>query len=146
MTERAATQAGAADARETAGLYLAVSLGSVIGSVSRALVSLAAVAWLGEAFLLGTLTVNVLGSFIIGYYATMTGPGGRIMASTRQRQLVMTGFCGGFTTFSAFSLETLMLAQADRLPLAGLYIALSVVTWLAAAWLGQVLAMRSNRM
>jgi fluoride exporter len=146
MTERAATQAGAADARETAGLYLAVSLGSVIGSVSRALVSLAAVAWLGEAFLLGTLTVNVLGSFIIGYYATMTGPGGRIMASTRQRQLVMTGFCGGFTTFSAFSLETLMLAQAGRLPLAGLYIALSVVTWLAAAWLGQVLAMRSNRM
>jgi fluoride exporter len=146
MTERAATQAGAADARETAGLYLAVSLGSVIGSVSRALVSLAAFAWLGEAFLLGTLTVNVLGSFIIGYYATMTGPGGRIMASTRQRQLVMTGFCGGFTTFSAFSLETLMLAQAGRLPLAGLYIALSVVTWLAAAWLGQVLAMRSNRM
>ncbi|MBU0584170.1 MAG: CrcB family protein [Alphaproteobacteria bacterium] len=146
MTERAATQAGAADARETAGLYLAVSLGSVIGSVSRALVSLAAVAWLGEAFLLGTLTVNVLGSFIIGYYATMTGPGGRIMASTRQRQLVMTGFCGGFTTFSAFSLETLMLAQAGHLPLAGLYIALSVVTWLAAAWLGQVLAIRSNRM
>lgn len=145
MTGRATMRGGVVDARETAGLYLAVSLGSAIGSVSRALVSLAAVAWLGEAFLLGTLTVNVVGSFVIGYYATLTGPGGRIMASTRQRQFVMTGFCGGFTTFSAFSLETLMLVQTGRLPLAGLYIALSVAAWLAAARLGQALATRSNR-
>ena len=120
MTGRATMRGGVVDARETAGLYLAVSLGSAIGSVSRALVSLAAVAWL-------------------------TGPGGRIMASTRQRQFVMTGFCGGFTTFSAFSLEALMLVQTGRLPLAGLYIALSVAAWLAAARLGQALATRSNR-
>jgi CrcB protein len=132
--------------RETAGLYLAVCAGSIVGGVLRALASIAAVAWLGDAFPIGTLFVNVVGSFIIGFYATLTGPGSRMMASTRQRQFVMTGICGGFTTFSTFSLETFMLAQNGDMRLAAINVAVSIVTWLLAAWLGQALAMRMNRM
>jgi len=131
--------------RETAGLYLAVCAGSILGSVLRALASIAAIAWLGDAFPIGTLFVNVLGSFIIGFYATLTAPGSRMMASTRHGQFVMTGICGGFTTFSTFSLETFMLARNGDMPLAALNIAVSVVTWLLAAWIGQALAMRMNR-
>jgi PII-like signaling protein len=51
--------------------------------------------------------VNVFGSFIIGFFATLTGPDGRVMASTETRQFVMVGICGGYTTFSSFSLQTL---------------------------------------
>ncbi|ADH88617.1 CrcB protein [Ancylobacter novellus DSM 506] len=130
----------------TAELYLAVSAGAVLGSVARALVAIVAVAYLGDAFPVGTLFVNVVGSFVIGYFAALTGPGGRIMASTRLRQFVMTGFCGGFTTFSTFSLETLMFIRSGDAHLAAAYVSVSIVTWLLAVWLGATLAMRFNRM
>jgi CrcB protein len=133
-------------ARDTAVLYLAVSIGSLIGSVLRAVASMAALAYLGPGFPWGTLFVNVLGSFVIGFYATLTGPGGRVFAGTRQRQFVMTGICGGFTTFSMFSLETFILVQIGNLPAAGLNIGASIVTWLAAVWLGHMLASRLNRL
>nr|WP_244421685.1 fluoride efflux transporter CrcB [Mesorhizobium alhagi] len=133
-------------ARDTALIYLAVSLGSVIGSVLRAIASMAALAYLGPDFPWGTLFVNVLGSFVIGFYATLTGPGGRVFAGTRQRQFVMAGICGGFTTFSMFSLETFLLVQVGNLPAAGLNIGASIVTWLAAVWLGHILASRLNRL
>ena len=139
-------QMQSAKMRETASLYLAVCAGSVIGSVLRALSSLAALAWFGAGFPWATLFVNVVGSFVIGFYATLTGPGGRMMVPTRQRQFVMTGVCGGFTTFSTFSLETLMLARNGDLPLAGLNVLVSIVTWLLAVWLGHMLAVRLNRL
>jgi fluoride exporter len=132
--------------RETAMLYLAVSAGAVIGSVLRALASLAAIAWLGPGFPWGTLFVNVVGSFVIGFYATLTGPGGRIFVGTHQRQFVMTGVCGGFTTFSMFSLETFTFAQSGNWPMAGLNVGVSVATWLAAVWLGHMFASRLNRL
>ncbi|WEX91331.1 fluoride efflux transporter CrcB [Sinorhizobium garamanticum] len=132
--------------RETALLYLCVSIGSVIGSVLRALASLAALAWFGPAFPWGTLLVNIVGSFVIGFYATFAGPNGRLFSGTYQRQFVMTGICGGFTTFSAFSLEAFQLMQRSELVLAGLYIGASVVTWLAAVWCGHALASRLNRL
>jgi CrcB protein len=133
-------------ARETALLYLAVSAGAVIGSVLRALASLAAFAWLGPGFPWGTLFVNVVGSFVIGFYATLTEPGGRVFAGTHQRQFVMTGICGGFTTFSLFSLETFVPLQSGNWPAAGLNVGISIVTWLTAVWLGHTLASRLNRM
>jgi CrcB protein len=123
-----------------------VALGTVIGGVLRALASVAAVALLGPGFPWGTLFVNVVGSFIIGFYARLTAPDGRILAGTRQRQFVMTGICGGFTTFSVFSLETFRLAANGNLAMAGVNIAVSIATWLGAVWLGHRLASRVNRL
>ncbi|GAB4167517.1 MAG: CrcB family protein [Thalassobaculales bacterium] len=133
-------------AREVAALYALVALGSTIGGVLRAAVGMAAVATLGPTLPWGTLIVNVVGSFAIGYFATLTGPGGRLFVSARSRHFVMTGICGGFTTFSVFSLETFRLAAAGQLAAAGLNVAGSVVTWLGAVWLGHLAASRSNRL
>ncbi|MGX9178193.1 fluoride efflux transporter CrcB [Mesorhizobium sp. L48C026A00] len=118
----------------------------MIGGVLRALASLTSTALWGNGFPFGTLLVNIVGSFLIGFYATLTGPDGRVFASPLQRQFFMAGFCGGLTTFSAFSLETLTLAQSGKLMAAALNIAISVVTWLAAVWLGHILAVRLNRL
>jgi CrcB protein len=125
--------------RSRATLYAAVAAGSATGGVLRYLVSLLTGPWLGVGLPWATLFVNVTGSFVIGFYAA------RIAArdtDPRLRHFVTTGLCGGYTTFSAFSLETLRLAQMARLDLAALYIGLSVVAWLAAVWLGDALGRR----
>jgi len=83
-------------------LYGCIAAGSVLGGVARYLASLAI--QLDPAFPWATLFVNVTGSFIIGFYSALSGPDGRLFAGARQRQFVMTGFCGGYTTFSTFSL------------------------------------------
>jgi fluoride exporter len=127
-------------------LLLAVALGAALGSVARFLIAIGLVQLLGPGFGWGTLAVNVLGSFLIGLYATLTEPGGRLLASPAARQFVLAGFCGGFTTFSIFSLETLLLVEAGRLALAGLTVGLSVVFWLLAVWMGYRLGVRLNRL
>lgn len=133
--------------RQRLELYAVVALGSVIGGVLRALVSLAFLAVCGTGFVWPTLFVNVTGSFVIGFYAALTGPDGRLFAGPRQRQFVMTGICGGYTTFSMFSLETLELWQTNiPAAAAALNVAVSVITWLGAVWLGYGLAMRLNRL
>jgi CrcB protein len=131
-------------ALNTAILYASVAAGSVLGGVARYVVSVLLPAISG--FPLATLFVNVTGSFIIGFYSTLSGPDGRVFATTRQRQFVMTGFCGGYTTFSAFSLDTFRLLHAGLKHIAFLNIAVSVVAWLAAVWLGHLLANRLNRL
>jgi CrcB protein len=131
---------------ETLRLYVVVSAGAVVGSVLRALASIGALAWLSPAFPWGTLFVNGLGSFVIGFYATLTGPDGRVLAGTHQRQFVMTGICGGFTTFSMFSFETFSLVHKGNWPMAGLNVGVSIVTWLVAVWLGHMVASRLNRL
>jgi CrcB protein len=128
----------------TAILYGYVATGSVIGGVARYLVAL--IIEPGPGFPWATLFVNVTGSFIIGFYSALSGPDGRLFASARQRQFVMTGFCGGYTTFSAFSLETFRLMQGGMARTAFLNMAVSVVTWLLAVWLGHALASRLNRL
>jgi fluoride exporter len=125
-------------------LYACVAAGGVLGSVARYLVSLLIPSAFGFPF--ATLLVNVTGSFIIGFYSTLTGPDGRMFASTQQRQFVMTGFCGGYTTFSSFSLETFRLLHGGMTKMALSYIAASVVTWLLAVWFGHALASRVNRL
>jgi fluoride exporter len=127
-------------------LYLAVGLGSAIGSGARVATSFAMHYGLGHGFAWGTLTVNVLGSFLIGLYATLTEPDGRLLASPATRQFVLAGFCGGFTTFSIFSLETLLLIEQQRLAQAGLTVGLSVAVWLLAVWIGYRLGLRLNRL
>ena len=127
-------------------LYLAVGLGGMLGSVARALVSLGLLQLLGPGFAWGTLSVNVLGSLLIGLYATLTEPGGRVFASPAQRQFVLAGFCGGFTTFSIFSLETVLLVERGAPGLAALYLGASILLWLVAVWLGQRIGQRLNRL
>lgn len=127
-------------------LYFAVALGSVIGSVLRALSSMAGAVLFGTGFPIATLFVNVVGSFVIGFYAALTGPDGRVFAGPRYRHFVMTGICGGFTTFSMFSLETLRLVQGGHVFAAGVNIGISVLSWLMAVFLGYALASRLNRL
>jgi CrcB protein len=127
-------------------LYLAVALGGALGSVARHLCGLAGLALFGPAFPWSTLAVNVSGSFLIGLYATLTEPDGRLSVSPATRQGVMGGFCGGFTTFSVFSLESVRLIAAGQWRLAAAYLLLSVVTWLGAAWAGHRMAQRLNRL
>lgn len=126
-------------------LYAAVALGSSLGAVARYLCSLGFLALLGPSFPWGTLAVNILGSFLIGLYATLTEPGGRLLASPAARQFVLAGFCGGFTTFSIFSLETLFLIEDRAFALAAVNIFVSLVLWLTAVWIGYRVGVRLNR-
>jgi CrcB protein len=130
--------------RDTVILYGCIATGSILGGVARYLASL--VIQSSPEFPWATLFVNVTGSFIIGFYSTLSGPDGRLFASARQRQFVMTGFCGGYTTFSTFSLETFRLLQGGMTRIAFTNIAVSIVTWLLAVWLGHALASRLNRL
>ena len=131
---------------DTSGSYISVALGSIVGGVARYLVSVLFLSQFGSGFPWGTLFVNVTGSFIIGFYAALTGPDGRLFVSPRQRQFVMVGICGGYTTFSAFSLETLRLVQSGNVRGASLNLLISVVGWMTAVWLGHALAARLNRL
>jgi fluoride exporter len=125
-------------------LYLAIGLGGMLGSVARGLVSLGFLHLMGSGLAWGTLAVNVAGSFLIGLYATLTEPGGRISVSPARRQFVLAGFCGGFTTFSIFSLETFLLAQQGTVGLAALNLGASVVLWMLAVWIGYRIGLRLN--
>ncbi|MGA7809867.1 fluoride efflux transporter CrcB [Bradyrhizobium sp.] len=131
---------------DTAGSYVSVALGSIVGGVARYLVSVVFLSQFGSGFPWATLFVNVTGSFIIGFYATLTGPDGRLFVSPRQRLFVMVGICGGYTTFSAFSLETLRLVQSGNAPAAFLNLLVSAAGWMTAVWLGHTLAARLNRL
>jgi CrcB protein len=100
----------------------------------------------GETFPWGTILVNVSGSFVIGFFATLTAPDGRLLVGSTARQFVMVGICGGYTTFSSFSLQTLNLVREGEWLRAGGNIVLSVVLCLAAVWIGHVLAAALNQL
>ena len=130
----------------TAILYCWIAIGSALGGVARYWCSGVAARLFGETFPWGTLLVNVTGSFIIGFFATLTGPDGRIFAGSATRQFVMMGILGGFTTFSSFSLQTLNLVQDSEWLQAGGNVVGSVVLCLIAVWLGHLLALSINAM
>jgi CrcB protein len=124
--------------------YLWIALGGALGSMARFGCSSLIASWFGQTFPLGTLAINVLGSFVIGFFATLTGPDGRMLVSGDFRQFVMVGICGGYTTFSSFSLQTLTLAQDGEIFRAGLNITASVVLCLLSVWLGYIAAASLN--
>jgi fluoride exporter len=116
--------------------YFWVSLGGAIGSAGRFWISGLVASRYGQTFPFGTLAVNVTGSFIIGLFAAMTDPEGRILASPSFREFFMIGICGGYTTFSSFSLQTLALAQEGEWFRAGANAIASFTLCLVAVWIG----------
>src|SRR5947209_4146453 len=116
-------------------------LGGALGTGARYWASGLVAQRAGEFFPLGTLLVNISGSFVIGFFATATDPQGRLLVSPAFRQFFMIGLLGGYTTFSSFSLQTLDLALDGDWLKAGTNILLSLGGCLAAVWLGRVLAL-----
>jgi CrcB protein len=125
-------------------VYFWITVGSAIGGAARFWLSGVTARLIGETFPWGTLLVNVSGCFIIGFVATLTGPDGRVLMSSTARLGIMAGFCGGYTTFSSFSIQTLNLLNDGQWLYAGMNIAASVVLCLLAVWLGHVLALSIN--
>lgn len=117
--------------------YFWIMLGGALGSGARFWASGAIAARFGETFPYGTLFVNVSGSFLIGIFAGLTDPTGATLVSPRLRQFVMIGVCGGYTTFSSFSLQTLDLARDGDWLRAGLNALFSLLCCLLAVWLGR---------
>jgi len=115
------------------GHYLAVALGAAIGGMLRHATGMLLP---GHGFPWSTLAVNIAGTFIIGAYWGWVGTGAPVHARLGPRLAVMTGFCGGFTTFSAFGVESLdLLHRAGSVAALG-YVCATLAGALAAAWLG----------
>jgi CrcB protein len=121
--------------------YIMVMLGGALGTGARFWMSGLIAERAGEFFPLGTLVVNVSGSFVVGFFAAFTGSEGPVLMSPRFRQFFMIGVCGGYTTFSSFSLQTLDLARDGDWVKALLNTVLSFTCCLAAVWLGRILAL-----
>jgi CrcB protein len=122
--------------------YLCVALGGAIGSVGRYWTGIVAARAWGDGFPWGTLLINILGSFVIGFFATLTLPDGPLPAGANIRVFVIVGLCGGYTTFSSFSLQTFALIRGGDWIGAFGNMVLSVLLCLAAVGLGSVLAAR----
>lgn len=118
--------------------YLWVALGGALGSVGRFWLNNVVTARVGDGFPWGTLFINVLGSLAIGILAALP------ITQDATRKFLMAGICGGFTTFSAFSLQTLELAQRGEWLRAGGNILGSVALCLVAVWLGWMIGTASK--
>jgi CrcB protein len=92
--------------------FLAISLGAVVGANLRYWMSRWAVRWLGPVFPHGTLSINVLGSFVLGFFLVWTSE--RVLVDPRWRLLIAVGFCGGYTTFSSYAYETIAFVQQGQ--------------------------------
>ncbi len=121
--------------------YIVVMLGGALGTGARFWASGLVAERAGEFFPLGTLIVNITGSFAIGFLAAFADPEGRFLLSPRFREFFLVGVCGGYTTFSSFSLQTLDLIRDGDWFKACLNTLLSFACCLAAVWLGRILAL-----
>lgn len=122
-----------------------IALGAAVGGVLRygSAGLLARIA--GETFPWGTLAVNILGSAVLGFFATLTAPEGRLLVPVSTRLMVTVGICGGFTTFSTFSMETMALVLDRQYMRAGLNVGGTVVLCLIGVWCGYALASALNQ-
>jgi CrcB protein len=119
--------------------YLWVTVGSALGGLLRYAITRLTIS-ISTGIPFGTIFINVLGSFIIGYFGTLTLHSGKYHVSENTRLFVMVGICGGFTTFSSFSLQTFDLARSGSWGRALANIVLSVVLCIAAVSAGHRLA------
>ncbi len=117
-------------------LVLAIAAGGATGAVLRFWVSGQVYAWLGRGFPYGTLTVNVLGSLLMGLLSVLLIE--RLSLGSEWRAVILIGFLGSFTTFSTFSIETLNLIEAGAYSKAMLNTVISVVLCIVAAWAGVI--------
>jgi CrcB protein len=113
---------------------LLVGIGGFVGSVARYLVAVLFAGQISSVFPFATLTVNVVGCFVIGILFGLSDRGN--LLSPEWRMLLTTGFCGGFTTFSTFSYESLRLMQDGEYLYLAAYVLISVVVGLAATFVG----------
>ena len=128
--------------------YLWIAIGGALGSVARYGVNGLVSNKFGPPFPWGTLVVNVSGSFLIGFLGALTSPEGKMTPQSRSFavQFLMYGICGGYTTFSSFSWQTLQRLQDREWLYAGGNILLSVILCMIAVWLGYLLGSMFNSM
>lgn len=119
-------------------IYLFIALGGALGACLRFFLSQQALIWFGKSFPFGTLLVNILGSALIGFLYTLISHG--YVQPTPWKTFLGIGFLGALTTFSTFSMDTLLLLEQGSWVKAGLNIALNVLVCLIAVWLGSKLA------
>ena len=119
--------------------YVWVAIGSALGGVARHWCTLAAARWFGAAFPWGTLIVNVVGSFVMGLLAAWFAFKAGVGWSQHARLLLTTGFLGGFTTFSTFSLDTALLWERDAYAVAIVYVVVSVLFGVVGLFAGLAL-------
>jgi len=127
-------------------MYLWVAIGGALGSAGRYWLSGLVADRFGSTFPWGTIIVNITGCFVIGFFNTLTGTEGRWLVSPAARTFFMIGICGGYTTFSSFSLQTLNFVNDGEWLYAGANILYSVALCLAGVWLGHALAVYLNLM
>lgn len=125
--------------------YLWIAAGAALGGMLRYFLSGVAARLAGETFPWGTLVVNVTGCLFIGFFAALAGPEGPLIVPPHVRLFVMTGFCGGYTTFSTFSYETLRLVQDGEWSYAGWNIGSTLALCLAGVWAGYRAAVLLNQ-
>lgn len=118
---------------------LVVMAGGAVGTLARYLVSVLALP-VSRDLPVGTIVINVTGSFLIGLFGTLTLATGRYPVSETWRLFVMIGICGGYTTFSSFSLQTLDLLRAGAMGRAAVNVVASVVLCVLAVWAGHLVA------
>ena len=122
---------------------LVVALGGAFGTVGRYALALA-LAPISQGVPWGTVIINIVGSFVIGFFGTLTLQHGRYPVPDSLRLFVMVGLCGGFTTFSSFSLQTLDLLRAGAVNRALVNVGASLILCLCAVALGHALAAQLN--
>jgi CrcB protein len=125
-------------------VYMWIAFGSALGGVARYACQDWATRHISETFPWGTMIVNIVGCSFIGFFATFTSPDGRVIVSPTVRQFVMVGICGGYTTFSSFSLDALNRARDGQWAQAAGYVFGSLVFCLLGVWLGHMTAVTLN--
>jgi fluoride exporter len=117
--------------------FLYIGIGGFLGSISRYWLSTVIYRKLGESFPYGTLSVNIIGSFIIGLLMSMFEE--RFLAQPELRLFLVVGVIGGFTTFSSFSFETVALIRAGNFLYAAMNVTVSIFVCLTFTWIGTII-------